>query len=172
MKEITSYWKALETYGILNPDGAVRFHSRFEKDLARLYRKKVSEIAIKISKNERYKENDAINELFGQRQQPTAARFGNTPVGWSQELPELEPKTSFAPSPEEMEALRKEAIPEEPQMELMKSDPRFYFNDDEIGTPDVIPMKSQINTTTPGNVMLPTTGVKRTINPDGTRVGA
>ena len=160
-----AYMGTLRSFRLLNEDGAVKMHKKFEKKFAEaingVYREMISDIASKISTRMKNKPNPEADELFGPRGQ------GTIPV--IQEAQPLMPDdimpspSNFAPNPSEIDEIRRDAglVGDTP---VVTNDPFAYMDMTE---------KPQVVEPSPTNsmgAMTQPTVQKRTIDADGKRV--
>ena len=154
-----AYINALRAYALINEDGAVRVHKKFEKKFNRamntVFREMLSEIAASIKPNTRNKPNPEAHAIL---ESVTIVQPQPQPTDlYSADDTQFTGRT-FAPSPDDISTIQKEASMEE---DLIASNPWNYMD---MGESEVTPpMRSQLPNGQSNTQ-------KRIIAPDGSRI--
>lgn len=157
------YWGTMRYYRMLDEDGAVKLYKKNEKAIAKLYRQMVAEMAGKMASNKKFKPNAEADEIFG-----TKDDIDNTPTGGVVQMPTITEVSSspFAPTPEQMEDIRREAMPDDGMSPTLTTKVPYFDMDNPS---ESAPVRTQV---APANPAMPSgvPAMKRTIAPDGTRI--
>ena len=163
-----AYMGTLRSFRLLNEDGAVRMHKKFEKKWAEamngVYREMISDIASKITTRMKNKPNPEAEELFGSKEQYILPQNGPEIMQLRPDMLEgVEPPASpsqYAPTQSEMSELKSQVSPDEP---IVKTNPYAYIDLEE--QPEYIEPNPDVN----GAIRNPMVQ-KRTIDADGKRM--